>query len=319
VTKTGEWLRIGVNGVVPVHWDNNASKADTGTGTLSGWASVYNVLDQQDDIVRPGAFAKALRDWRSSGRTIPLVLDHDHVSDAVIGSVKTAEETPYGLKFAAAYSGVPRAQDARQKAREGHLTGLSIFGPIYGKSFETLDGREVRILSELGLTEISLTPFPANQSAMVTAAKNGLVAQVTLDDAWVKDMRAALEISSAAVRKAAVDMLVTAAYQLSAVDPDGEKTAGLRPLYDAVNGGERDPKVLGPIATDVIKSIAAAGGVGTDDESVYALSLIGESERVSSQKDSQLEQLLSGKDPVATAKALSDLDALERELLGQDR
>lgn len=323
MSRNGEWLRIGVGGVVPIHWDTTSKADDQGPGTLSGWASVYNVIDQQDDIVKPGAFAKDLRAWRATGRTIPLVLDHEHTSDGVIGSLKTASETSYGLKFTAEYSAVKRAQEARQKAREGHLVGLSIFGPIFAKSFETRDGREIRILSELGLMEVSLTPFAANQKAMVTAAKNGgLVVASSLDDAWVKDMRAALEISNTAVRKAAVDMLVTAVYQLSTVDPDGDKAAALRPLFDAVNGGERDPKALAPIAA---KAIAAIGGgetggeTGGDDDAKYALTLIGESGRIPASGGDSIDDLLAGVDAVEAAKTMSDLDALERELLGQDR
>ncbi len=164
-----EWLRIGVGGIVPVHWE--VSKAGDGPGTVSGWASVYNVVDQQDDIVLPGAFKKTLAEWRQTGRTVPLVLDHEHTSEGVIGSMTAMTETSYGLKFTAKFSSVPRAQDARTKVVEGDLAGLSIYGPIYKKAYELRDGRELRLLQQLGLMEVSLTPFAANVAAMVTASK----------------------------------------------------------------------------------------------------------------------------------------------------
>ncbi len=181
---SGEWLRIGVGGVVPVYWE--ISKADVGDGSLSGWASVFNVIDQQDDVVAPGAFRRTLQDWRSTNRTIPLALDHEHTSDAVIGSLKSAAETPYGLRFNAGFSSVARAQEARTKAREGHLTGLSIFGPILRKSDELRDGREIRILHEVGLMEVSLTPYPANADAVVLSAKAGMGVHHTtvVDTSW---------------------------------------------------------------------------------------------------------------------------------------
>ena len=289
---TAEWLRIGVGGVVPVHWD--VAKADTGSGTLSGWASVYNVVDQQDDIVLPGAFRKALQEWRSSGRVVPLAVDHEHSSDAVIGSLVSATETPYGLKFTAAFSSTQRAQEMRVKAKEGHLAGLSIYGPIFKKSFESRDGRELRLLQELGLMEVTLTPYPANGKALVTSAKGGVdvTGQAPLDDAWVRDMRAALEIVSAPVRKAAVDLLI-AAYRVTP-PPGGD---------DAHEPGG---------------DTSAAGDDGADAQvaAKYALALIGESEPDigplgGKPETSSLADLLAPLDAAATT---TDLDALEAQI-----
>lgn len=284
-----EWLRIGVGGVVPVHWD--VAKADAGEpGVLQGWASVYNVVDQQDDIVLPGAFRKTLQEWRSSGRVIPLVLDHDHSSEGVIGSLTVAQETPYGLKFTAKYSSVKRAQDARMKAKEGHLAGLSIYGPIFKKSFEARDGRELRLLHEVGLTEVSLTPFPANTKALVTSAKGAtsVTGVEELDEAWVTDMRAALVISAPAVRKAAVDALVVARYGAVGEKPDE---------VDDTSAGD------------------TAGDDPSEDAAKYALGIIGESGPDSSppggKPSDSLADLLA---PLETAGTTSELDRLEAEL-----
>ncbi len=168
-----EWLRIGVDGVVPVTWEVSKAAA-TGSGTISGWASVFNVIDHQDDIVVPGAFKKTISEWRASGRTIPLALDHEHTSEGIVGSITDLAETSFGLKFGAKFSSVPRAQEARTKALEKDLSGLSVFGPVIERSFEERDGRSLRILRQVGLMEISLTGFPANDRAMVTTVKGVL-------------------------------------------------------------------------------------------------------------------------------------------------
>ncbi len=165
--KTPEWLRIGVDGVVPVEWE--LSKDDA--GEISGLASVYGNIDVQDDVVMRGAFNNTIAAWKSTRSTLPLVLDHQHNTDGIIGSITTLEDTAKGLKFAAKFSSVAKAQDARTKAREGHLRGVSIYGPILAKSFESRNGREVRLLHDVGLVEISLTGFPANNRAMVSAVK----------------------------------------------------------------------------------------------------------------------------------------------------
>lgn len=166
---SAEWLRIGVDGVVPFRVD--AAKTADDPGTLTGWASVYGVVDQQDDVVVAGAFRKTLQDWRASKRVIPLTLDHENTAEGTIGSLAAASDSAYGLKTTFRFSSTSRAQDARTKALEGHLNGLSIFGPIIQKSFETVGDRPVRILREVGLMTVGLTPLPANTDALVTVVK----------------------------------------------------------------------------------------------------------------------------------------------------
>lgn len=282
-----EWLRIGVGGMVPIHWE--VSKADqNGPGTLEGWASVYNVVDQQDDIVIPGAFRKTLQEWRASKRTIPLMADHDHTSDGVIGSLKSATETPYGLRFVADFASTAKAQNLRTLAKEKHLTGLSIFAPIIKKAFEVRDGREIRLLQELGLMEISMTPFGANLDALVTAAKSGVTpGGVDLDDEWIADMGAALTIKSKTVRSTTIDMLVSSKYGKPATT--GQPPAG-QPA------GKTDP-------------------ADSDDAAKYALALIGESgPGTSSPGGEPADPLADLLESTTVAKTSADLDALAAEL-----
>lgn len=240
-SEQAEWLKIGVDGVVPIEWAVSKSN----TGEVSGWASVYNVVDLQDDVVVPGAFKRTINAWKASGRGIPLALDHEHSTDAIIGAITALTETPTGLKFTAKFSGKPKAQEARMMAKEGTLKGLSIYGPIFTKSFETRDQREIRVLQEVGLIEISLTGFPANDRTQVTAVKND---GPELDEAWLNDMRAALTISSPMVRKAAVEELIKAIY--GDLPKLGEQQTG-----DGTGTGDGDK---------------------TEDAAKYALDLIGE-------------------------------------------
>lgn len=164
-----ELLRIGVGGVVPVQWEVEKSGD---SGTLTGWASVYNVVDQQDDVVLPGAFRKTLAEWRSSKRVIPLTADHTNTTDGVIGSLAKADDTAYGLKTTFKFAATQKAQDIRSLARDGHLTGLSIWGAIHQKSMDTVAGKSVRLLKELGLAFVGLTPMPANEDSLVLTAKS---------------------------------------------------------------------------------------------------------------------------------------------------
>jgi HK97 family phage prohead protease len=164
-----ELLRIGINGVVPMHWE--MEKASDDAGSLTGWAAVYNVIDRQDDILAPGALRKTIAEWRSSRRVIPLTSMHDNDIQGVIGSLSKAEDLTYGLKTTFRFSAEPEAQQARRKAIEGHLAGLSIFGPVIAKAFTNVGGRPVQIIKEAGLFSVGLAPIPVNADATVLAAK----------------------------------------------------------------------------------------------------------------------------------------------------
>jgi HK97 family phage prohead protease len=386
-----ELLRIGVDGVVPVRWD--VAKAGDDPGTLTGWASVYNTIDRQEDVVIPGAFKKTLAEWRTSKRVIPLTLDHKKNAEGVIGSLVKAEDTPLGLRTTFRFASTPDAQTARVKAREGHLTGLSVEGGAVNPTVQVVDGRPVRLLKEIALMSVGLSPFPANTGALVTVAKasdkpwsqftqadytpqqwrraclidtgvgdtdskaryslpvrepsgvlnrNGVHAaaarlnQVSvsadkraaaaralirlygelgedppeslrrmagtakgldmaeLPELWVADMRAALSLNAATVRKTAVDALVADLY-------------GPTPDVDD-SGGETDPP-------------ADADSTNVDDAALYALSIIGESGPDTSppggKPSDSLADLLA---PLETAGTTTELDALEAELkqMGQE-
>lgn len=288
-----ELFRIGVGGVIPIQWED-LQKSDDGPGTLTGWASVYNVVDQQDDVVIPGAFRKTLDEWRATKprRVIPLTADHENTTDGVIGSLAKASETPYGLHTTFTFSSAARAQDARIKAREGHLNGLSIFGPIFNKSFETVAGKSVRLLKEVGLASVGLTPMPANTAALVLAAKGGPdEIDDPLPDVWICDMKAALAITSKPARKAAVDLLVRTQYQLPGI---AAAPAGPGPGGDTTPG-EQDG--------------------GLDAAAQYALSIIGESGPDTSPPGGEPSDSLAGLFASLDAeKTKSELDGLEAEL-----
>jgi len=236
----GEWLRLGLGGVVPISWDLAAKSS--GTGELEGWASVYNVVDEQDDIVVPGAFKKTLADWRASGRSIPLSKDHEFGLDSVIGSLKMAEETPYGLRIGASFASTADAQDQRTKAREGHVRGLSIFGPIFQKSSTTRSGRSIRVLNEVGLLQVALTAYPANVMSLTTAAKSVMAMHHTavVDETW--DAGAAVTASNTeaehrhmfAVLREGADPALKASYALPHHKPGADGPAIVSAVRDAL-------------------------------------------------------------------------------------
>jgi HK97 family phage prohead protease len=237
---------------------------------------------------------------------IALTNAHDNAPSGVIGSVTKAQDMPYGLKLRFKYSSAPDAQAIRTKAKEGHIGGLSIFGPIISHAYENRAGRDLRIITEAGLWAVGLTPMPVNTKALVTSAKaKGRAGgrDEDLSEVWICDMKSALAITVPAARKAAVDLLVKSQYNIGVVD---------RPAPAATTndgGGTAAPTAAPSTTTEPV--------TGVDDASTYALNLIGEpgpdgkSPGGESGSGSLADQLLA---TLGAATTSADIEALAAEI-----
>jgi HK97 family phage prohead protease len=138
-------------------------KAIGAEGTFTGLASTYNNTDLGGDMVMPGAFTKTLAEKRGQ---VPLLMGHD--TGSPIG-LATLTDSPQGLivkgELVLEADG---AMSAYALLKKGVIRGLSIG---YDSVKATMVGG-IRQLSELKLWEISLTAFPMNEMATVTAVKS---------------------------------------------------------------------------------------------------------------------------------------------------
>jgi HK97 family phage prohead protease len=180
----------------PVEW----KAADH--GELSGYASVFNNVDLDGDVVRPGAFTRTLADWARAKAPLPLTSDHQLDSGGVIGSVVHAEEDSYGLRIRARFSSVAKAQDIRTKMIEGHLRGLSFIYEAIRHHRGQKDGQPVRFLDELRLYETTVSPAPRNLLALATA-KGGPADPADIDE----DRRQLEELEAWALAATTADTL----------------------------------------------------------------------------------------------------------------
>ncbi len=138
---------------------------------ISGYAATFHQLDAQSDLVRPGAFRTTL--LRRAGR-IPLLWQHDITEP--IGRILALREDARGLWFQAELPDSRRANDATALIRAGALRECSIgfvprrvrlqAGPRpRGSSPRPSTRRQIRIVDELDLIEISLVTLAANPAA----------------------------------------------------------------------------------------------------------------------------------------------------------
>jgi uncharacterized protein len=146
--------------------------SDTGdVWTITGYGSIFNNVDQGNDVVVPGAFAKSLRT-----HGMPLLLFNHKMEDAPIGTIVDAKEDKRGLWFKAELPKDDSFVSGRivpQLKRRG-LKGTSIGYRVApgGKEVRKADG--ARLLKELRLFEISVVNMPMNTEAGVETVK-GLV------------------------------------------------------------------------------------------------------------------------------------------------
>jgi HK97 family phage prohead protease len=135
-----------------------------GEGKIDGRASVWDVLDQQGDIVRRGAFSA---DLSARGNVRPILADHDPTRSVGLGRFTEKQD---GLHVSIELAmDLQEARDAFVRVQKGISTGLSIGYNTVRDRF-TSAGRE---LLELSLWETSIVVWPALSVARITSAKNG--------------------------------------------------------------------------------------------------------------------------------------------------
>ena len=152
------------------------AKVDQERRIVSGFATLDN-LDRQDDIVPAEASVKAFKNFTGNIREM-----HD-ATKAVGKMVEFKEDMYFDSEAEKMYNGVyvsayisKGAEDTWQKVLDGTLSGFSIAGDIteddtvYDAELE----KNVRIIKDYSLSELSLVDVPANQYANVLSIqKNG--------------------------------------------------------------------------------------------------------------------------------------------------
>lgn len=136
-------------------------------GTFEGFASAFDNVDSVGDVVRRGAFAKALK----SGRVTPLIWEHQaNDPRAYVGEVVEARETDEGLAIKGRFDlDTEHGTAAYRQVKGRRVEGLSI-GYYVNRSQKNADGHTE--LLDLDLLEVSVVARGANDRALVTGVKS---------------------------------------------------------------------------------------------------------------------------------------------------
>lgn len=156
---------------VPFHIESTKQREDEKLGIVKGYASTFNV-DRGDDRIEPEAFDETLRSHKERGRAIRMLWQHSTneliggfpASKAYVDSKGLYVEGQINLE-------TQRGREAYALAKQGVLSDFSIGFMIKQADYEKQDGKNIRVIKELELFEVSLVGEPMNQEAQFTEVK----------------------------------------------------------------------------------------------------------------------------------------------------
>lgn len=131
---------------------------------ISGHGSFFHNIDSHKDIVMPGAFTKTLKENKNR---IKILWQHD--SYEPIGKPINIYEDEKGLFFEAKISDTETGVKAMKLIKDGVLNELSIGYETVKQEWD--NKRNVRLLKEIKLYEISVVTWASNELAQITNAK----------------------------------------------------------------------------------------------------------------------------------------------------
>src|SRR3990167_1795307 len=155
---------------------------------VEAMTSVYDVIDQDDEVIDAGAFDNDESRRRVADRMVKLMDTHGWSSiKNVLGVVEFAEDRDVGGKrvlFTRSRFGRDSESDlAREKVLDGLITHQSVAFYSTAHYFQGDEGKAVpmpmmspvadrRHVKQAVLWEASLVPFPSNLGARITRAKD---------------------------------------------------------------------------------------------------------------------------------------------------
>lgn len=160
---------------------------DETSGIVSGYAALFDkVVPGYNEMVRPGAFTKTIAEHRSAGTPIIMLWSHD--PSAPIGKWVCTEDQ-LGLRVQGEIlKDITKGREALSLISAGIVTGLSIG---FRTRADERGANGVRVITDAQLEEVSLTAFPAQPGARVTAVRHtaGITAFIAAINRGISDIR----------------------------------------------------------------------------------------------------------------------------------
>ena len=157
--------------------DSKAAAPGANDGYIEGYASKFDEIDHQGEVVRKGAFTKTIAE--QDGK---IVLSAKHFArggdlEHAVATVVDLKEDDYGLWFKAVWHNDDASQRIRQKVVELRARGTKVASSIgyrpvkWGWIRSPVGDASIMEHTEIALKEITLTLNPACDGAIIIDAK----------------------------------------------------------------------------------------------------------------------------------------------------
>ena len=144
----------------------NLESSDENTGEFSGYAAVFGNLDDGNDIIEKGAFAKTIA---ADLDRIKILALHNS-SWLPVGKPLELREDEHGLFIRGKISDTSMGRDVMTLLRDGVLCELSI--GYDAVDFEWDGDSGIRHLKEIKLWEVSIVTWALNDQAQIDGVKS---------------------------------------------------------------------------------------------------------------------------------------------------
>jgi HK97 family phage prohead protease len=140
-----------------------AAEVSVSERKIIGYAASFGNIDRVNDIIKPGAFKKTLKE---RGPAVKLFYNHSYP----IGKPEMMREDSKGLYTESKVSNTPRGDEILALVADGVISDMSI-------GYETVDfGMDnktgIRTIKEVKLYEFGPVDFGANEQAVITGVKS---------------------------------------------------------------------------------------------------------------------------------------------------
>ncbi len=145
---------------------------------FSGYASFFNIVDKDNDVMVSGCFKNSF----NSIQDVKLLWQHD--ASKPIGLFHKIQEDSKGLYVEGEIlTQIQQGKEACTLINEKIVDGLSIGFELRDKFFD----KGIRYICDVELWEISIVTFPANNHARITSMDENIIDEI---DKGVKALRA---------------------------------------------------------------------------------------------------------------------------------
>ncbi|WP_122437795.1 HK97 family phage prohead protease [Pseudomonas viridiflava] len=153
-------------------------------GIFEGYASVFNVVDGDGDIILPGAFAQALK---TQTRSVAMFFNHRR-NEIPVGKWLELAEDSVGLHVRGELTpGNPQSDALKAAMIHGTVGGMSV-GFTAAKADVEQIATGFSFKNATRLSEISICTFPANEQATVSTLKSmDAIESIRDAETWLRD------------------------------------------------------------------------------------------------------------------------------------